>query len=118
MLGSGRRPGGLCVGKEKTVPPGRRPLQQNAALLIIPGYERGMFMSEANTSTQEQQTQTIAAPPPQEPTQAADQQVAAQIDETAAADGASVLQKLSSAQAADVAEYLDPQTAANIIAKM
>jgi magnesium transporter len=73
-------------------------------------------MSEANTSTQEPQTQTVAAP--SEPTQPADQQVANQIEEIAAADGASVLQKLSSAQAADVAEYLDPDTAAHIIAKM
>jgi magnesium transporter len=76
-------------------------------------------MSEENTTTQEQKTQTtVATLPPQEPAQAADQQVANQIEEIAAADGASVLQKLSSAQAADVAEYLDPQTAANIVAKM
>jgi magnesium transporter len=47
-----------------------------------------------------------------------DQQVAAQIEEVAPADGAVVLQGLPSGKGADVAEYLDPGTAANIIAKM
>ena len=65
-------------------------------------------MSEADTKLQDASQQ---APPAQ--TEHA--QVAEQIEEIAAADGASVLGKLSSAKAADVAQYLDPDTAANIM---
>ena len=44
--------------------------------------------------------------------------VAAQIEEIPAADGADVLETLSPEQAADVAEYLDPTTAGAILSEM
>jgi magnesium transporter len=45
-------------------------------------------------------------------------QVASQVEEMPAADGADVMQNLPSEEAADVAEYLDPTTAAGILARM
>jgi magnesium transporter len=45
-------------------------------------------------------------------------EVARRIEEIPAADGATVLNNLSSERAADVAEYLDPQTAGRILAQM
>ncbi len=45
-------------------------------------------------------------------------EVAQQIEEIPAAEGADVLESLPSAEAADVAEYLDPNTAGRIFAEM
>ncbi len=45
-------------------------------------------------------------------------EVATQIEELPAADGASVMSNISVARAAQVAEYLDPETAGNILAEM
>ncbi|HET6250298.1 MAG TPA: magnesium transporter [Tepidisphaeraceae bacterium] len=47
-----------------------------------------------------------------------DEAVAQQIEEIHAVDGANVLENLPYGQAADVAEYLDPQTAGRIFAEM
>ncbi len=44
--------------------------------------------------------------------------VARQIEEISASEGAAVLQDLSSARAAGVAEYLDPETAGRILSQM
>ncbi len=44
--------------------------------------------------------------------------IARQIDEMPAADGAALLQHLPSELAADVGEYLDPETAARVISEM
>jgi magnesium transporter len=45
-------------------------------------------------------------------------EVARRIEELPAADGATVLTNLSNQRAADVAEYLDPETAGRILARM
>ena len=44
--------------------------------------------------------------------------VAGQIEEMQAADGASVMKELSADMSAEVAEYLDPETASRILAEM
>ncbi len=56
------------------------------------------------------------APPPHPPDHFS--HVANQIEEIPAADGALVLQRISSEKAADVAEYLDPVTASRILSEM
>jgi len=45
-------------------------------------------------------------------------EVATQIEELPAADGAAVMSNMSVERAAEVAEYLDPETAGNILAEM
>ncbi|MDB5172273.1 MAG: mgtE, partial [Phycisphaerales bacterium] len=49
---------------------------------------------------------------------ARDERVAKQIEEIPAAEGAQVLRDMSPSEAADVAEYLDPETAGRIFAEM
>lgn len=65
-------------------------------------------------------TATTTSPPrgPVAPGQSSSQRVAEQIEDVPAVDGAEMMEGLTAEQAADVAEYLDPTTAAGVLAEM
>ena len=79
--------------------------------------DRPQYRETDNGDVRQERDDAIAAATAG-PAQDMPREVASRIEEIPAADGAAVLQNLSTEQAADVAEYLDPETAGRILSEM